>query len=67
MGLTLVSPAVVAEAVELECEEAVEEVVGDQRDHQLVERRPRPTGLSGWVEIRASLNLDVCLAKDCYC
>ena len=59
----MIGPAVVAEAVELEGEEAVEEVVGDQRDHQLVERRPRATGLSGWVEIRASLKGNSNLTK----
>ena len=45
--LTLIGPAVVAEAVELQGEEAVEEVVGDERYHQLVERRPGAPRLDG--------------------
>ena len=47
LELTLIAPAVVAEAVELEGEEAVKEVVGDERYHQLVERRPGAPGLHG--------------------
>ena len=44
--LTFVGGAVVRDAVQLQGEEAVEEVVGDERDHQLVERRPGAAGLN---------------------